>query len=172
MGYLARWGPKGFLISSNKIVTLNNLTTSLELKKDNGNDTSGTEPTNTRGRELRPISFSVPYFAAAGVDPRDQISQWEAELGNAYPLLIEGKVFGAEKMMLTKVSTSDIKLSNTGKFLSATISITLEEYSDGKTSKLSEKTVSSTSKAGAFAATATGADRASMKPGKEMVTAL
>lgn len=172
MSYQARWGPKGFIISQDKIVPLLDLSTSLELKKDNGNDTSGTEPTNTRGRELRPMSFSVPYYAAVGVDPRDQIRQWEAELGNAYPFLVEGKVFGAEKMMLTKVSTSDIKLSNSGKFLSATVSITLEEYSGGVTSKLVDKTSIPVSKSAALGATASATDRAALKPGKEMVNAL
>ena len=83
--YQCRWGPKGFIISPDKIVPLVGLSTSLTLKADSENDTSGTQPTNTRGRELRPMSFSVPYYAAAGVDPRDQIRQWEAELGNAYP---------------------------------------------------------------------------------------
>ena len=78
----------------------------------------------------------MTYLAAAGVDPRAQIKEWEAELGNAYPLIIGTERFGAEKMKLTKVDTSDILLTNSGKFLRATVGITLEEYSAGKTSKL------------------------------------
>lgn len=136
MGYMATWGPKGFIISSQKIVTMEGLATSLTLKEDSENDTSGTQPTNTRGRELRPITFKVTYLRAAGVDPRAQIKEWEAQLGNAYPLIVGGERFGAEKMKLTKVDTSDILLTNSGKFLKATVGITLEEYSDGKTSKL------------------------------------
>ena len=136
MGYMATWGPKGFIVSSRKIVVLEGLATSLSLKQDSENDTSGTQTTNTRGRELRPITFKVKYLAAAGVDPRGQINEWEAQLGNAYPLYIGGQRFGAEKMKLTKVDTSDILLSNAGKFLQATVSITLEEFSEGKTSAL------------------------------------
>ena len=179
MAYQARWGPKGFIVSTNKVVTLGDLSTSLTLKKDSENDTSGTQPTNTRGRELRPITFKVDYIAAAGVDPRDQIKQWEAELGNAYPLLIGGKRFGAEKMMLTSVSTSDVQLTNNGRFASATVSITLEEYSEGKTSKLVKKSSSGGSaaskaaatyaatvenKKAALNATASSADKAAKKP--------
>ena len=170
MAYMARWGPKGFLISPDKIVPLVGLSTSLTLKADSENDTSGTQPINTRGRELRPITFSVPYYAAVGVDPRDQIRQWEAELGKAYPLLIEGKKFGEDKMMLTKVDTSDIQLSNTGRFISCNISITLEEYSDGKKSKLIAN--AAYDKNTAMSTTATGIDRTSKKPGKSMVNAL
>lgn len=171
MGYQARWGPKGFIISPNKIVPLMGLSTSLTLKADSENDTSGTQPTNTRGRELRPITFSVPYYAAAGVDPRDQIRQWEAELGKSYPFLIEGKKFGADKMMLTNVETSDIQLSNSGKFISCVISITLEEYSEGKKSKLVGKSGSG-GKDAAMTATASLMDRAALKPGNVTVSAI
>ena len=136
MAYMARWGNKGFIVSPSKIAVLEGLSTSLTLKEDSENDTSGTQPTNTRGRELRPITFKVKYLRAAGVDPRAQIAEWEAELGNAYPLIIGNERFGETKMKLTKVASSDILLSNSGAFLQAVVSITLEEYSEGKTSKL------------------------------------
>lgn len=168
MQYMATWGPKGFLVSSKKVVVMEDLTTSLSLKEDSENDTSGTQPTNTRGRELRPITFKVKYLAAAGVDPRGQIKEWEAQLGNAYPLIIGGKRFGPAKMKLTKVDTSDIKLTNTGAFLQATVSITLEEYSGGKTSQLvSNKSNTAKSKVeaqvAAMNATASKQDKAAKK---------
>ena len=72
---------------------------------------------------------------------------------------------------MTKVETTDIQLSNTGRFLSCNISITLEEYSDGKKSKLIAK-AAAYDKNTAISATATNIDRASKKPGKALVTAL
>ena len=162
MSYYAKWGPKGFTVSTTRLALMEGLSTSLTLKEDSENDTSGTQPTNTRGRELRPISFSVLYLRAAGMDPRDQIDQWEKELGNAYPLMIGGQRFGAEKMKLTEVDASDILLGPTGEFLQARVSITLEEYSEGKKSKLT-----STNTTGGTASTAStgstgssGADQA------------
>lgn len=166
MGYAARWGPKGFLIAQNKIVVMEGLTTSLTLKQDSENDTSGTEPTNTRGRDLRPISFEVTYLAAVGVDPRGQIDEWEAELGNAYPLIIGGEQFGPDKMKLTKVDTKEILLHpNTGKFLKVTIGITLEEESEGKTSQLLDSQTPSLegSQEEAMGATPSASDKASKK---------
>lgn len=168
MGYMARWGPKSFLVSPKKIAVLEGLETSLRLKEDSENDTSGTQPTNTRGRELRPISFKVHYLAAAGVNPREQIESWEAELGNAYPLIIGEKRFGAAKMKLTEVRSSEIQLSNRGDFISAVVNITLEEYSGGKSSQLvstsgvrsSSVGTSDAAKKEAFGATASQADRA------------
>ncbi len=183
MGYMAKWGTKEFLVSANKIIVLEGLSTSLTLKEDSENDTSGTQPTNTRGRELRPISFRVRYLAAAGVNPREQIAGWEAELGSAYPLIIGGERFGAEKMKLTSVAVSDIRLSNSGSFLDATVTIMLEEYSEGKSSKLmntsangaasssvSGNSTTEAAKKAALTATASVSDRVlrSSLPGREM----
>lgn len=136
MSNMAAWGPKEFTVSPTKVAAITELTTSLTLKEDSENDTSGTQPTNTRGRELRPITFNVTYLAAAGVNPREEVASWESELGNAYPFIVGGRCFGAPTMKLTAVSTSDILLSNSGEFLRAVVSITLEEDSDGKKSKL------------------------------------
>ena len=179
MSYYARWGPKGFTVTTWRLALMEGLTTTLNLKEDSENDTSGTQPTNTRGRELRPMSFSVTYLRAAGMDPRDQIDQWEKELGNAYPLLIGGQRFGAEKMKLTQVETTDILLGPTGEFLQARVSITLEEYSEGKTSKLVDNNTGTTSattkkqtyidkKNEALKAAPTAADKASVISGRRI----
>ena len=166
---MASWGPQEFTVSANKIAALEGLTTSLTLKADSENDTSGTQPTNTRVRELRPIDFRVTYLAAAGVDVRAEITAWEAELGNAYPLIVGGERFGAAKMLLTNVVTTDILLSSTGGFIQAIVSITLEEYAEGKTSQLLN-TATATNRAmeaakkAALSATASAADRAGKSP--------
>lgn len=175
MGIMASWGSKRFQISNSQITPLQDLTTSLTLKEDSENDTSGTQPTNTRGRNLRPISFKVTYLAAAGADPRKEIEEWEELLGEKYPLYIGGQRFGAEKMKLTEVSTSDILLTNSGGFIRATLSIKLEEYSEGKTSALTSSTTASGSTGStsikaeiegtvaAMNATASATDKASKK---------
>ena len=169
MAVMASWGTKFFQISSSKIVALEELSTSLTLKQDSENDTSGTQPTNTRGRNLRPISFKVKYLKVAGTDPRSEIEEWEALLGKMYPLYIGGRRFGAEYMKLIEVSTSDILLSNNGEFIQAVIGIKLEESSEGKTSKLLSKNTANTAKeeieqkVAALTATASPSDKASRK---------
>lgn len=178
MQYMARWGPKGFLVSPTKIVPFSGFSTSLTLKADSENDTSGTAPTNTRGRELRPISFETIYMAAAGVDPRGQVEEWEAQLGNSYPLYIGEKRFGPAKMTLTGVSTSDVQMTATGAWISCKIALTLEEYSEGKTSALTTKSSgsassSSSSKGGDSAAAkkATADYKATLAAKKEAMNA-
>lgn len=135
MSYMARWGPKGFLISPTKIVAMEELRTTVTLKSDSENDTSGTSPTNTRGREAIPVTFSVKYIRAAGVDPRAQKEEWESLVGQSYPLYVGDKRFGPELLTLKEVDC-EITLSNNGDFLMVEATIFLEEYSEGKKSNL------------------------------------
>ena len=185
MEYTALWGPKGFIVSPTKIVPLLNLTTTFAVKSENGNSTGGSSTTNTRGRELQAVSLSTLYVRAAGVDPRGQIAEWEALVGEAHPLYIAGDRFGPNKLMLKSVDVSDVLLSNTGKFLQVAIALKFEEYSDGKTTTTkSTKSTTSTSnsksaqvynatvaqKKTALNATAKPLDRASKKPSVKAVS--
>lgn len=163
MIFIARWGPKGFTVSPSMIVPFNGFSTSLSLKADSENDTSGTAPTNTRGRELRPINFETVYVAAAGVDPRDQVAQWEAQLGNSYPLYIGEKRFGPPKMKLTNVAVSDVQFTSTGQWISCKVDLTLEEYSDGKTSALTTKSTGGSSSSSSKSKSKSGSSAAAKK---------
>lgn len=178
MSYMAQWGSKGFLLSPTKIILMEDFSTSVELKADSENDTSGTSPTNTRGLVARPISFSVTYTRAAGVDPRTQLEEWENLVGQSNPLYIGGKRFGPSSLILQKVDSSNFVLSPKGEFLSVTVKLSFVENSGGKTSstaKTSSKTTSTGSKAAsvyaetvenrrAMNATASASDRNAKKP--------
>lgn len=145
MDYRARWGPFGFLVSPSKVVPFDNFSTSITLKTDSGNDTSGTSATNKRGLEAQPMSFSTRYMRALGVDPRERFEAWRAEIGNSYPLYIGNTRFGPEKMMLTGVSVSELLTNNDGSFLSITLDITLQEDSTATKSSSTSSGKSSSS---------------------------
>ena len=146
MQYTARWGPKGFLVSAGRVVPFVGLSSTVSVKADTQNDTSGTAQTNKKGRELQPISFSTTYLRAAGVDPRAQVEEWEALVGESYPLIIGGKRFGPAKLMLKSVNTSEVLTTNDGTFLQAKVALTFEEYTEN-----SAATVTSASSAGSAA---------------------
>lgn len=170
MIFTAKWGPNGFTVSQGVLVPFDGFQTGVTLKKDSENDTSGTPPTNTRGRELQVMSFSTTYLRAAGVDPRKKYADWEAELGNAYPLMIGGERFGPPRMKLTDVKLADLMLSPGGVFLGLKVSITLEEVAEGKTSKLAGTTAAgaSSQKTAAMNVTASKADKAVLKPSAQV----
>lgn len=167
MKYTALWGSKGFIVSASKIVPLLNLSTSFSVKSDSSDDTSGTATTNVRGRELQSVSLSTLYVRGAGVDPRGQIAEWEALVGTANPLYIDGVRFGPSKLMLKSVDVSDILLTNTGKFLQCAISLKFEEYSDGKATSLTANM--SVGRTAAMNATASTSDKAAKKPRAKVV---
>ena len=186
MEYTAKWGPKGFIVSPTKIVPLLNLSTSFAVKSDTGSEVGGTAATNPRGRELQKVSLSTLYVRGAGVDPRGQISEWQAQVGKSYPLYIEGQRFGPAKLTLKSVDVSDILLTNSGKFLQAAIALSFEEYSDQTTAKTTTTagTTSSASsskaaavynslqeqKKSALNASASSSDKAAKKPTAKVAT--
>lgn len=139
MGYKARWGPMGFVISPTKIVPFDSLTTTITLKSDSGNDTSGKGATNSRGRELQSIQFTTQYLKAAGVDPRERFDEWTSLVGSAYPLYVGEQRFGPAQMILKSVAMSSSLLSTDGVFLSITLNITLEEIASTETTKKTSK---------------------------------
>ena len=129
MQYTANWGPKGFVVSANKIVPLMDLKSSVSVRTETQTDASGTSQTNQKGRELQKITLSTIYLRAAGVDPRAQVEEWEALVGQSHPLMIGGRRFGPAKMMLKGVN-SDLTTGNDGTFLQADVAFTFEEYTD------------------------------------------
>ena len=176
MSNMAQWGSKKFLLSPTKIILMENFSTSMELKADSENDTSGTSPTNTRGLVARPVSFSVTYTRAAGADPRAQLEEWERLIGQSNPLFIGGKRFGPQSLMLKKVDASNFVFSPKGDFLSVTVNLSLLENAGEKTSSASKSGTTAAAKNSAsvyaetvekrkaMAATASASDRNIKKP--------
>lgn len=148
MGVKAVWGPKSFYTSPSGIVPLNDFSTSVRLKADSENDTSGTEPTNTRGRELQPLSLSTTYFHSAGVDPMAEFNSWVSLIGLSYPMYMGGRRVGpAQRFQLQGVEASDLQQAENGAVLLLTVSLSFTEYSEGKSSKLANVSGSTNSNA-------------------------
>lgn len=175
MSKMAQWGSKEFLLSPTKIMLMENFATSVELKADSENDTSGTSPTNTRGLVARPVSFSVTYTRAAGVDPRSQLEEWERLVGQSNPLYIGGKRFGPSSLLLNKVGGANFVFSPKGDFLSVTVNLSFVENAGGKTSTTTKTATNKTASTGnvyaetvakrkAMNATASTSDRNAKKP--------
>lgn len=88
MAVMAFWGQEQWEVSPAQVKALEGLSTSYTLKADANNDTSGTPPVNTTGKELQPVSFSWCVYDIAGVNVRNEISRWGSQVGEKNPLYI------------------------------------------------------------------------------------
>ena len=130
---MGRWGPMIFRIAPGKITGLSDLATSYTLKSDSNEDANGKASTNKRGMELQPVSFSVPYLRAAGVDPRARMEEWGKLVGQSHPFYLNEQRFGPARLLLTSVGVSEVVTNNEGVILSLKIAVSLEE--DNSTTK-------------------------------------
>lgn len=128
MGIMGFWGSETWEISPSKIKALAELSTSYTLKAQANNDTSGTPPINTTGKELQPVRFSWNLYAVAGVSVRQEVTHWGELVGEKNPLYIGGDRFGPALMQLQQVDVSNVTIDNRGRWLSAQISISLMEF--------------------------------------------
>lgn len=140
--YMAKWGPKGFLVSKEKISPFTDLSTAHSLKSEYQTDTSGPEPINVRGREQQTITFKTKYLSAAGMDPKSQMRQWYDLIGMTYPLYIGGKQFGPPLLQLKSVEWSNFIFRFDGYIIGVEAAITLQEYV-GPEKLISQKTFDS-----------------------------
>lgn len=149
MGVIASWGIKKFEINPQKIYPFSDFSTAFKLKTDANADTSGTSPTNTRGRELEQITCSTRLLASAGVLVRNEFGSWRKLVGEAHPLIIGGASFGVGNFQLESVSISETELDMNGNFIAATLSFTFTEYIPANAAATAKATATSNSGAGA-----------------------
>ena len=148
MGVIASWGPKKFEVNPKKIYPFRDFSTGFKLKTDANADTSGTSPTNTRGRELEQITCSTYLLASAGVDVRGEFGSWRKLVGEAHPFFIGGVSFGAGNFQLESVDISEAQLDTNGNFLAAALSFTFTEYIPASASATAKATTKSSKSSG------------------------
>jgi hypothetical protein len=133
MATMAKWGPKKWAVSSKKVVTLQGLSFSFAQVADNNTSTEDKKPTNERGTELFPLSFTTTLHSGAGVDVRAEIESWEKLVTKVNYFYLNGKKLGP-KLQLRKVAVGDVKLDDHGRMRLATLSFEFKEYDADTTS--------------------------------------
>ncbi len=128
MGIMGFWGAETWEVSPSRIKALAELSTSYTLKAQANNDTSGTPPINTTGRELQPVKFSWDLYAVAGVNVRQEVTHWGELVGEKNPLYIGGDRFGPALMQLQQVDVSNVTIDGRGRWLSCKISVAFMEF--------------------------------------------
>lgn len=127
MATMAKWGPKTWAVSSQKVVALQGLSFSYAQVADNNASTEEKKTTNERGTELFPLSFTTTLHSGAGVDVRAEIESWKKLVTQVNYFYLGGKKLGP-KLQLRKVAVSDVKIDDLGRMRLATLSFEFKEY--------------------------------------------
>lgn len=148
--YLAMFGPKGFTVSSNKVITFDEFfsNSSLETEKQESKDKKPS--TYIKGAGLDTFSVKVRLDRALGVYPMAQIEDWMSikDKAEAYPFLLNGKPFLNTKWILKSVGISETHIDNTGYMIAATLTLSFEEFVRAGSAQASKKNKKTTSKSG------------------------
>ena len=133
MATMAQWGPKTWAVSAKKVVALKGLSFSYTQVADNNSSTEDEKPTNERGTELFPLSFTTTLHSGAGVDVRAEIESWEKLVTKVNYFYLGGKKLGP-KLQLRKVAANIDQLDDLGRIRLATLSFEFKEYDHDTTS--------------------------------------
>ncbi len=126
---IAVFAGKSFQTSGRKINTFNSFSTGSGLQTEK-QDVEGKKPsTYIKGADLGTMSFVVPLKASLGMNVRNEYESWKAlaETGKAYPFILGGKAFGANKWLLKSAQLSNVAMG-TKEMIEAMLQLDFEEY--------------------------------------------
>ena len=141
MAIMAKWGPKSWEISSQKVAALNGVSATVELDTENSDDKAGSPATKTKALKLQKFTFDFDLAAVTGSDVRAEFESWSALVGQYAPFYLSGQRFGPDNVQLTSVDLSNTTLDNYGRILMGRITINLTEYAEEASSKKARLTV-------------------------------
>lgn len=130
---MAKWGPKSWVVSSQKVIAIQDLSFSYSQVADNNTSTEEKKTTNERGVELFPLSFTTILHAGTGVDVWEEIESWKSLVTKVNYFYLGGKQLGP-KLQLRKVSVGNVKTDDIGRIHLATLSLEFKEYDADTTS--------------------------------------
>lgn len=133
MATMAKWGPKTWAVTPQKVVALEGLAFSYSQVADNNTSTEEKKTTNERGTDLFPLSFTTVLHSGAGVDVRAEIESWKKLVTKVNYFYLGGKKLGP-KLQLRKVSVGNVKIDDFGRMRLATLSFEFKEYDPDTTS--------------------------------------
>lgn len=146
--YLAMFGPKGFTVSSSKVITFDEFSSTSSLDTETQESKDKKPSTYIKGAGLDTFNIKIRLDRSLGVYPLGQIEDWIGikDKAQPYPFLLNGKPFLNTKWLLKSVSISETTMDNTGYLIAATLTLSFEEYVRAGSAQASKKNKKSTSK--------------------------
>lgn len=128
--YIAMFGPKGFTVSSSKVITFDEFSLSSSLQTESQESKDKKPSTYIKSAGLDTFSLKVKLDRSLGVLPMEQIKDWMQikDESKPYPFLLEGKPLLNTKWLLKSVAVSDTIIDGKGYLLAATLTLSFEEF--------------------------------------------
>lgn len=127
MSIQCSWLSKKWVVDSNVITALEELSFVLELDVDEGEVKDGKSPTNTKGFKPQSLQTTHHVSRSTGTDPRKEFEEWTALLGKRGGFHVEGRRIGPPALILDRVEIAVTAVNNFGDFLDAEIYLTFSE---------------------------------------------
>lgn len=121
-----------FEVSSEKVLTFNNLKRTVSGRWARHDIIAGRPISEFLGPDLKTMSFDIHLNAMHGVKPRKTLNNIAvaAELGTPMMFVLGGKRIGASLWVIDSVSETYKEIIKDGALMTADLSISLTEYSE------------------------------------------
>lgn len=127
MSIQCSWLTKKWVVDSNVVTAMNELSLMKELDVEEGDTKDGKSPTNTKGFKPQSLQTTHKVSRSTGSDPRKEFEEWTALLGKRGGFHVEGKRIGPPALILDRVEIAVSAINNFGEFLDAEILLTFSE---------------------------------------------
>lgn len=140
----AEWNGFVWQVGPGCVRPITDLASNRSVSVERNQDKEGEPATQTVALDLMTIDLSyTAAVSATGRDPRDEYGEWWRNVGVFAPFYLNGRKYLGDLFLLKSAAPSDVILGPDGRWLSATISLSFEEYAEDESGlKLDKREVS------------------------------
>lgn len=131
MAVQAEWNGFTWQVEPGQVRPFGDLSTARSVSVERNEDKEGEPATQTVALDLMTIDVTDPaVVTATGRDPRDEYGEWWRSVGVYAPFYLNGRKFMGDLFMLKSANASNITFASDGRWLSADIELSFEEYAE------------------------------------------
>lgn len=129
---IGQLGDISFSVSSERVMTFDDLTRQGSARFASHSRQGGKELSEFLGPSLSAISMKIRLSAAAGVNPKEELTRLREIMntGEAVLFVLDGEPQGDAYWNITALSEAHKIIDNEGRTISAEVSVSLKEYLD------------------------------------------
>ena len=158
MAVQAEWNGFQWKVEPGCVRPIGDIDGNRSVSVERNEEKEGEPATQTVALDL--MTFTVTYTASlggTGRDPRDEYGEWWRNVGVYAPFYLNGRKYLGGLFMLKTAKASDIQLGADGRWLTASIELSFEEYTEEPSGLKAEKNEIAGLTPGIYEQTATSA---------------